>query len=721
MKMLYGAGVKHLFRLKKAFVTASFAVLAIQAQTLPPKKVLPFELNQVMLLPGPFKSAMDRKCSYLLFLDNNRLLYSFRANHKLSTLGATQYGGWESMAIRGHTAGHVLTALAQAYQSTGDARYKAKADSLVIELQKCQNAAVSAGFGAGYLAAIPESDVNTLLNLGSIWAPLYNIHKTFAGLLDCYSLLENATALDMAKKLGDWAYNKLSPYNHDKYQQFWNNRQSAAGEFGGFNESLAELYKITETGKYLTAAHFFDHDKLFSPCLAGQDALNGLHANTSIPEIIGALKIYETSGDANSYAIARNFFTTVTGAHTYINGGNSQAEYFRAPNAIAGLLTDDNCETCNVYNMLKLARRLFFFDPLPKFMDYYERALYNQILASQDTAAAHANCTYFQPMRPGGIKTYQSDLNDFKCCDGTGLENHTKYGESIFFHSGDTLYVNLFIPSQLNWTAKNMTIKMETAYPQSDTIRLTITGSGSMPLKIRAPFWLQSPVAVAIDGVPQTISAAAGTYFTLNKDWSGSSIVTLVLPQTLRFEKTPDNANVGGVMYGAQVLAGCYGSTNLSSIPSFNAGTVQQTSSYPLKFSGTASIGAVTLVPYYQMHHQRYSVYWNLTNVPTNVTAPGAEKSVPTLHIQEISRKSSHVTIRFASRVSRNTPITVMVYALNGARVAGCAGILRSGERCVSMVLREMPMPPNFYICTVVAGTNSFTRHLVVTDKMRTN
>lgn len=306
----------------KFFLAGLCWTVILQAETLPQKKVNQFKLDQVKLLASPFKSAMDRKCSYLLFLDNNRLLYSFRSNYKLSTQGARQYGGWETLAIRGHTAGHVLSALAQAYQSTGDIRYKTKADSLVTELQKCQNAAVSAGFGAGYLAAIPESDVNTLLNLGNIWAPLYNIHKTFAGLLDCHELLGNITALDMAKKLGDWSYNKLKQYNHDNYQQFWNDRQSAAGEFGGYNESLAELYRRTGTIDYLTAAHFFDHDKLFNPCLSNQDGLNGLHANTSIPEIIGALKIYESSGDQNLYKVAQNFFDIVIGAHTYINGGN---------------------------------------------------------------------------------------------------------------------------------------------------------------------------------------------------------------------------------------------------------------------------------------------------------------------------------------------------------------------------------------------------------------
>jgi DUF1680 family protein len=697
--------------LNKVFV-AVVIFLVINSEALPQKKVFPFELNQVTLLPGPFKNAMDRKCKYLLFLNNNRLLSSFRANYKLSTQGASQYGGWESFGgIKGHTLGHFLSALAQAYQSTGDTRYKAKADSLIDELQKCQNAAVSAGFGEGYLAAIPESDVNILLNLGNIWAPLYNIHKTFAGLLDCYRLLNNDKALEMAKKMGDWTYNKLSPYNHAKYQQFWDDRQSAAGEYGGYNESLAELYGLTGATKYLTASRFFDHDILFNPCLAGQDNLNGLHANTNIPEIIGALKIYEVSGDTNCYKIAQNFFSIVVGAHTYINGGNSENEYFKAPIAIASQLSDKTCETCNIYNMLKLSRQLFFLNPLPKYMDYYERALYNQILASQDTSSMYGHCTYFQPLRSGGIKTYGDDEGTFYCCDGTGLENHTKYGESIFFYSADTLYVNLFIPSQLNWTSKNMTIKMETAYPHSDTIRLTVTGSGSMPLKIRAPFWLEKPVSVSIDGVPQTVSTTAGSYFTVNKVWSGSSTVTIVLPQTIRFEKTPDNANVGGVMYGAQLLAGAYGNNDLSTMPSLNAGTVRRVSSYPLKFSGTASTGDVSLVPYYQMHHQRYSVYWNLTNIPeVKVTIPGMGNINQTFQMPEISKESSHMKINFSTCAIQNTRVTVSLYGLNGARVGDYEGMLHAGVRSLMMNLQGSSILPNLYVCTIIAGNQSFTK-----------
>jgi DUF1680 family protein len=428
------------------------------------------------------------------------------------------------------------------------------------------------------------------------------------------------------------------------------------------------------------------------------------------------LKIYETSGDANSYTIAQNFFSIVIGAHTYINGGNSQAEYFRAPNAIASQLTDDNCETCNIYNMLKLSRLLFFFDPLPKYMDYFERALYNQILASQDTSSVNGHCTYFQPMRSGGIKLYQSDLNDFKCCDGTGLENHTKYGESIFFYSADTLFVNLFIPSQLNWTAKGITVRMDTRYPNSDTVQLTITGSASMPVKVRVPFWLRRSMEVRINGTLQPRINTSGTYVTYNTTWSGSGTMVLVMPQTLRFEKTPDNTNVGGAMYGAQLLAGQYGTNDLGSTPSLNASTVVKTAGTTLSFTGTASTGAVTLVPYYRMHNQRYSVYWNLTNVPPDsfivAIAPRDEavsffSSTPTLRILK-----SLIRVDFPAPASETTPLTLRLFSLNGVQVASTDRSIYKGERSITLRMSGM-LPRAAYICNVTIGNYSYNNVLM--------
>jgi uncharacterized protein len=593
---------------------------SVFAQTAPQQKVFPFELNQVTLLPSPFKSAMDRTLNYLLFINSDRMLLPYRDNYGLpNPAGVKRYGGWETGALRGHTMGHFLTALSQAYQSTGNVKFKEKANSLVIELQKCQKAATNAGYHTGYLASFSEGRFDTLLTGGpSIRCPFYILDKTLEGLLNCYRLLHDSTALDMAVKIGDWSATKLSPYTAKQLDVFWEDKSKGSGEYGAFNANLVDLAKITGDTKYVTTAKLFDHTELFNPLISGSDPLKDRHANTHIPRVFGAMKIYEQSGETNYLKVAQNFQSMVTKDHSYINGGNSVHEYFRASKAIASYLTFETNETCNVYNMLKLTRELYLYDPQASYMDYYERALYNQILASQDTVSANSHVTYFIPMVPGGIKVYGDDENTFKCCQGTGLENHTKYGSSIFFRSMDTLIVNLFIPSQLNWNEKNLTVKMETRYPDSDSIKISLTGSGTVPLKIRAPFWLRRSISVKVNGIGQSLTVTPGSYFTVSVPILGTGTVDLVLPQTIHFETAPDDATVGGAMYGAQVLAGGFGKDTLNTMTSLDASTVKKNTSESATFTATAGTGNVALVPFFRMHNQHYSVYWKLNKIPSD-------------------------------------------------------------------------------------------------------
>jgi hypothetical protein len=320
-------------------------------------------------------------------------------------------------------------------------------------------------------------------------------------------------------------------------------------------------------------------------------------------------------------------------------------------------------------------------------------------------------------MRSGGIKNYQSDLNDFKCCDGTGLENHTKYGGSIFFYSGDTLFVNLFIPSQLNWTARGITVRMDTRYPNSDTVLLTVTGSGSMPVKLRVPFWLRRTMQVRINGTLQPGINTPGTYVTYTTAWSGSGTVELVMPQTLRFEKAPDNTAVGGVMYGAQLLAGQYGTSNLGSMPSLNASTVVKTAGSSLLFSGTASTGTVSLVPYYRMHNQRYSVYWNLTDVPSDTffvaTAP-RPGVVPFFNSAPVVRflKSHIIRLDFTTLPAEITPVTMELFSLNGVLAMKINRSVRADERSLTIRASGL-LPAATYVCTVTIGTRVYRNLLV--------
>lgn len=882
-----------------AIAVAFSSVVSAQTQT---RVVVPFQLSEITLLPSPFKDAMDRTCSYLLWLDKNRMLYTFRTNYGLSTQGATPVAGWEAPGhgLRGHTMGHILTGLAQAYMLTGDNRYKAKADSLVTELRTCQNAAASRGWNTGYLSAWTEPKVDSLTcNCGLCpWAPLYCMHKTIAGMLDCYNLLGNSTALTVATAMGDWAYNKLRSYNQTTREAFWNNMCWNAGEYGGWNESCANLYAITANANHMTAAKYFDHARLFTPCLNNQDQLNGLHANTQVPKIIGSLRIFENTGELNYWTIPKNFWSQVINSHTYINGGNSNGEYFQAINAIAGQLSDRTCETCNIYNMLKLTRLLFFHDPQPAYMDYYERALYNQILASQNPISTvippdsisgriglgtwntqarfddvsvtggattlfsdnfssvsgswtersgtwavgsgyytqsgtstpalsvassiarqsytytvramktggnegflvvfgwkdssnyfwwniggwnntthqiekcvggtrsvvgttvsgslttgqwytisitvtgnnvkcyldgvlihdytdnqgislHGHSTYFQPMRAGGIKTYGSDVDSFRCCDGTALENHTKYQESIYFHSGDTLYVNLFIPSQLNWTAKGMTVRMETRYPNSDTVRLAVTGTGYMPVKIRVPSWLRRTMEVRINDALQPRINTYGTYVKYNTTWNGNGTIELIMPQSLRFERAPDNTNVGGAMFGSQLLAGRYGTNNLSSLPTLNAGTVAKVSTDTLlSFTATATPAANGLIPYYRMHGERYGVYWTLTNVPRDTFITAAIPEAGTVasifyNTPVIKIMNSAIHIDFPDRFSEQLPIAVKLFSLKGALVIHLKGIVQAGGQHILLNAPDACAQNEVYICSITAGTRSSERVLI--------
>jgi uncharacterized protein len=606
---------------------------SVFAQSIPQQKVFPFELNQVTLLPSPFKSAMDRTLNYLLFIDSDRMLLPYRDNYGLpNPSGTKRYGGWETGALRGHTMGHFLTALSQAYQSTGNVKFKEKANTLVVELQKCQKEATNAGYHTGYLASFSEKRFDTLLTGGpSIRCPFYILDKTLEGLLNCHRFLHDSTALDMAIKIGDWSVTKLAPYTAKQLDVFWEDKSKGSGEYGAFNANLVELSKITGDAKYLATARLFDHTELFNPLMEGSDPLKDRHANTHIPRVFGAMKIFEQSGETNYLKIAQNFQSIVTKDHSYINGGNSVHEYFRASKAIASYLTFETNETCNVYNMLKLTRELYLYDPQASYMDYYERALYNQILASQDTASTNSHVTYFQPMVPGGIKVYGDDENTFKCCQGTGLENHTKYGNSIFFRSLDTLIVNLFIPSQLSWSEKNLMVKMETRYPDSDSIKISLTGSGTVPLKIRAPFWLRRSISVKVNGIEQSVTVTPGSYFTVGVPINGTGTVDLVLPQTLRFETSPDDATVGGAMYGAQVLAGAFGKDTLNNITSLDASTVKKTTAGSATFTATAGTGNVSLVPFFRMHNQHYSVYWKLNKIPSDpfITTASRFNSIP--------------------------------------------------------------------------------------------
>ncbi|MEV4349058.1 beta-L-arabinofuranosidase domain-containing protein [Actinoplanes sp. NPDC049596] len=592
----------------------------------------PFDLGQVRLTAGRFMDNQTRTLNYLRFVDVNRLLYVFRANHRLSTNGATANGGWDApnFPFRSHMQGHFLTAWAQAYAVLGDTTCRDKALTMVAELAKCQANNGAAGFSAGYLSGFPESDFTALeartLSNGNV--PYYAVHKTLAGLLDVWRHIGSTQARDVLLALAGWVDTRTARLSSAQMQAM------LGTEFGGMNEVLADLYQMTGTARWLTAAQRFDHAAVFNPLASNSDQLNGLHANTQVPKWIGAAREYKATGTSRYRDIAANAWSITTSAHTYVIGGNSQAEHFRPPNAIAGYLTNDTCEHCNTYNMLKLTRELWLLDPnRADYFDFYERALLNHVIGAQNPADSHGHVTYFTPLRPGGRRgvgpawgggTWSTDYNSFWCCQGTGIEINTKLMDSIYFSNGTTLTVNLYVPSTLSWTQRGITVTQTTAYPAGDTTTLTLSGSmsGSWSIRLRIPSWTADSV-ISVNGAVQTVTATPGSYATLTRTWAAGDTVTLRLPMRVILRAANDNANLQAVTYGPTVLCGNYGNTALSAAPSLTAASITRTSTSSLAFSATANGATVNLGPFHDAQGFNYVVYWN-----TNATSEVAYKLV---------------------------------------------------------------------------------------------
>jgi len=608
---------------------------------------VPFDLTNVTILPSQFQTNMLLDKGYLLSLNADSLLYNYRANVGLSTSNATPLGGWEtpgSTLCIGHYTGHYLSACSMMYASTGDPQLKARTDYIVGELAKCQAASPAAGNNAGYLAAFPESWINDLINgtQNSYFSvPWYNIHKLMAGLLDAYQHTANTQALVVLTNMANWIQFRMDQLTASQIQSMLNYR-----EYGGMNEVIANIYAVTGNTNYLRIAADFDKQSLFVPLSQDQDVLDGLHANTQIPEITGAAREYELTGTGSYNEIASFFWTRVADYRSYVIGGNSDNEHFFPITDYPSHLTPETCETCNSYNMLKLTRHLFEWSPSAATMDFYERALYNQILGSE---AAPGSVTYFVSLEPGHFKTYSTPDNSFWCCDGTGAENHSKYGDTIYFHGTNSLYLNLFIPSQLNWPDKGLTVVQNTAFPQSDTTTLTFQCTNGLPLtmNIRYPSWAQSGMLLSINGVSQPVTNSPGSYVSVTRNWLTNDQVQIRFPMTLRAEVLQDTANTVALFYGPILLAGTLGTNGMpasdiaagqldlvnvaipagtvpllvANIPTLLSNTVP-VPGQPLTFQteGVGRPNDVTLIPFYQLQHQRYSVYWSLAG-PSSVCA----------------------------------------------------------------------------------------------------
>lgn len=598
-----------------------------------PIKAYDFELGDVKLLDGPFREAMLRDQKYLLSLDNDRLLHNFHVNAGLPS-SAQPYGGWEGpeVQLRGHSVGHFLTACALMYSTTGDERFKNKANAIVIELARVQQAMPSRGFNAGYLSAFPEEFFDLVDARKRVWAPYYTLHKILAGLLDVYQLCGNQQSLDVLLKLADWVRFRVDRLSEEQ-------QQAVLGtEFGGMNEVLADLYAISGNPEHLRIARKFDHKAIFDPLARGEDKLNGLHANTQIPKAIGAAREYELTGEKRYYDIASFFWERVAKHRSYVIGGHSDGESFFPIDQFSKHLGATSTETCNTYNMLKLTRHLFAWGPSAERMDFYERGLYNHILASQDPATGMM--TYYVPLRPGAFRTYSTPDNSFWCCVGTGMENHAKYGDTIYYRGDQSLYVNLLIASELNWREKGVIVRQETKFPDEDTTRLTFKSDKpvKLALKIRYPSWAQSGITLTVNGKKEAVTTRPGSYVTIEREWKNGDTVQVRLPMRLWLEAMPDDPKMVAVLYGPIVLGGDLGKEGLDEarrygpsapligrvkpiiVPAF-VGEVKdvlarikpvQGASISFHTDGLGKPKDVQLVPLYSLHDRRYNVYWKV-------------------------------------------------------------------------------------------------------------
>jgi DUF1680 family protein len=526
----------------------------------------PVPLSQVRLLGGPFLDSLRANCGYLLKLEPDRLLHNFRKNAGLQPKGEI-YGGWERDTIAGHTLGHYLTACALTFAQTGDAAFKERVDHIVDQLAECQ-AAEGDGYVAGFTRKDPETkekvdgkvlfgelmkgDIRSAgFDLNGCWVPFYNWHKLFNGLIDAHELCGNGKAIPVAVGLADYIDRVFGKLDDEQVQKV------LACEHGGINESMARLHAITGGPRYLALAKRIYDRRVLDPLAERTDKLTGFHANTQIPKVIGAARIHELTGEERFATIARFFWSTVTENHSYVIGGNADREYFQVPRSISKHLTEQTCESCNTYNMLKLTRHLYGWTGDARYFDYYERAHLNHILAHQNPR--DGMLAYMVPMRSGSKRGFSTPFDSFWCCVGSGIENHSKHGDSIWWtRGGRELVVNLYIPSEVEWPAKSAKLRMtgEMPFRGSMTIEVVSDTAAEFTLALRIPTWCADSMAVSVHGKKaKTERKNEDGYLRIRRNWNPGDKVVVKLPMKLRIESTPDDPDTIALLYGPSVLA----------------------------------------------------------------------------------------------------------------------------------------------------------------------
>ena len=595
---------------------------------------VPFDLSRVRLLPGPFFDAADVNRRFLLNLDPDRLLHMFRLTAGLPST-ALPLGGWEAPEneLRGHYTGHYLSACAMRAAGFSDDEAKARGDRIVAELAKCQEK-----HGNGYLSAFPEELFDRLRADERVWAPFYTLHKILAGLLDMHTLAGNARALDVAAGMATWISRWTQPLGEAAMARVLER------EYGGMNEALYNLSAITGTEDFREVAHRFDHERIFAPLAEGRDELKGLHANTTIPKIIGAARRYELTGESRYRRIAEYFWREVTTRRAYCTGGTSNGESWNAePGAIASELSGYTQECCVTYNMLKLTRHVGGWTGDPACAEFIERAIWNGILGTQHPA--DGSKLYYVPLASGYWKLFGTPLHDFWCCTGTGSESFSKLGESVYFRAGDALLVDQFVSSELDWKEKGLRVVQETRFPEGSSTSFTFRAQRPTraEIRLRVPSWTEKGAGVRLNGRELEGFAAPGGSFVLDRVWSGGDRIELRLPMALRVEPTPDDPSTAAAMFGPIVLAGRLGTEGLTpatlraeptkprTVPEYKldavpapelslgpgdpAASIHSTGN-PLEFRAeglsAGKVREIRLSPLASIFDERYAVYWKV-------------------------------------------------------------------------------------------------------------
>jgi DUF1680 family protein len=609
----------------------AFICLARGASASPTLSEVP--LANIRLLESPFKQRQEVHRQVLLGYDVDRLLCNFRVNAGLGSQ-AEPYGGWEapSVGLRGHFTGHYLSACATMYAATGDPAFKQRVDRLVEGLAECQRA-----LGGGYLSAFPPSEFDKLETrfFEGVWAPYYTIHKIMTGLLDADEHAGNARAREMVVAMADYfaaRISRLSPQALEK-MTLTNYKENPVNEYGGIAESFLAVYRLTGNPKHLVAARVFIRDWFLDPLARGEDKLARLHANTHIPQARSFVLASDVVNDARLMTAAKFFFEQVTSRHSFAFGGNAFDEKFDAPGVETRRYDDLTGETCNTHNLLRFSRLLFARTREARYADFHEHALLNHILAS---VAPEGQTTYHLAAQPGRFKVYGGHFDGFWCCTGSGIENTARYGQGVYFTSGKSLWVSQYIPSRVELPALGLTLVQESEFPADGTIRITLKAPKPVTatLRLRLPGWVAGRAEVRING-----AAPAGgeptreeSWLVLDRTWQPDDRIELSLPMAVRVRPSMDDPGIVSFFHGPVLLAGALGregmpesdivakQTEFHNLPPIAVPALASLSPEALKpvpgrrltFTAAAADGnqQVRLIPFYQLHHQRYSLYW---------------------------------------------------------------------------------------------------------------